>query len=80
MLAVAVMGAGLMLASRFVPGSDPWLGLAPDAYSALDDEGLVTVPAAVVRAASPSADAAGRLTASKMMVEAPLLSAIKKTK
>ncbi|MEO6323401.1 MAG: hypothetical protein ABIT01_08290 [Thermoanaerobaculia bacterium] len=61
------------------PGSDPWLGLAPDAYSAIQGEGLTSTPAtgpASFRAPMPSAAAAGARTQSKMIVESPLLFAL----
>src|SRR5256886_15824783 len=49
-LAIGVIGAGLVLASRFVPGSDPWLAmwLAPSGagavYSSSDDHLLLFLP------------------------------------
>ena len=52
------------------PGSDPWLGLVtPDAYAAIEGD-----PAA--GPGGPDARAAGARTASKILVERPLLTKV----
>jgi hypothetical protein len=60
------------------PRSDPWLGLvAADTYSAIEgDVGTI----AVATTASPDALSAANLTASKMLVEKPVLTAVSPSK
>jgi hypothetical protein len=69
-LAVAVVGAGLVLASRFVPGSDPWLAIwlalssAGAIYSWSYDHVLLFVPLVI---ACGVLAAAGRERASRRL-------------
>ena len=69
-LAVAVIGAGVVLASRFVPGSDPWLAIwlalsgAGAIYSWSYDHVLLFVPLVI---ASGVLAAAGREIAAKRL-------------
>jgi hypothetical protein len=69
-LAIAVIGAGLVLASRFVPGSDAWLAIwlalssAGAIYSWSYDHVLLFVPLVI---ASGVLAAAGRETAAKRL-------------
>jgi hypothetical protein len=69
-LAVAVIGAGLVLASRFVPGSDPWLAIwlalssAGAFYSWSYDHVLLFVPLVI---ASGVLAAAGRERAARRL-------------
>ena len=69
-LAVAVIGAGVVFASRFVPGSDPWLAIwlalsgAGAIYSWSYDHVLLFVPLVI---ASGVLAAAGRETAAKRL-------------
>jgi hypothetical protein len=69
-LAIAVIGAGLVLASRFVPGSDPWLAMwlalssAGAIYSWSYDHVLLFVPLVI---ASGVLAAAGRERAAKWL-------------
>jgi hypothetical protein len=71
-LAIVVIGAGLVLASRFVPGSDPWLAIwlalssAGAIYSWSYDHVLLFVPLVI---ASGVLAAAGReLTAKRLAI------------
>jgi Glycosyltransferase family 87 len=69
-LAIAVIGAGVVFASRFVPGSDPWLAVwlalsgAGAIYSWSYDHVLLFVPLVI---ASGVLAAAGRETAAKRL-------------
>ena len=69
-LAIAVIGAGLVLASRFVPGSDPWLAMwlalssAGAIYSWSYDHVLLFVPLVI---ASGVLAAAGREQAARRL-------------
>jgi hypothetical protein len=75
-LAVAVIGAGVVLASRFVPGSDPWLAMwlalsgAGAIYSWSYDHVLLFVPLVI---ASGVLAAAGREKAAKRLAIAGAL-------
>ena len=75
-LAIAVIAAGVVLASRFVPGSDPWLAMwlalsgAGAIYSWSYDHVLLFVPLVI---ASGVLAAAGRETAAKRLAIAGAL-------
>jgi hypothetical protein len=75
-LAIAVIAAGVVLASRFVPGSDPWLAMwlalsgAGAIYSWSYDHLLLFVPLVI---ASGVLAAAGRETAAKRLAIAGAL-------
>jgi hypothetical protein len=77
MLAIAVIGAGLVIASRFVPGSDPWLAVwlalssAGAIYSWSYDQVLLFVPIVI---ASGVLVAAGRKVAARRLALGAALS------
>jgi hypothetical protein len=76
-LAIAVIGAGLAIASRFVPGSDPWLAVwlalssAGAIYSWSYDQVLLFVPIVI---ASGVLIAAGRKVAARRLAVGAALS------